>query len=74
MIIEFLCVLTVKTMHEFSFNAPQHPRNAITNTTAPTTINNIGADQKLAPVHHNEFSKSNTSFKNMKYESFTNKR
>lgn len=36
-------------MHEFSFSAPQHPRNAITKTTAPTTINNIGADQKLAP-------------------------
>ncbi len=43
-------LLTVNTMHEFSFNAPQHPRNAIMNTMAPTTIINIGADQKLAPV------------------------
>lgn len=41
--------LTVNTMHEFSLTAPQHPRNAIINTTAPTTIINIGADQKLAP-------------------------
>lgn len=41
-------------MHEFSFNAPQHPRNAIMNTTAPTTIINIGADQKLAPISNCE--------------------
>lgn len=39
-------------MHEFSLRAPQHPRNAIMNTTAPTTINNIGADQKLAPGNY----------------------
>lgn len=45
-------VLTVNTMHEFSLRAPQQPRNAIMNTTAPTTINNIGADQKLAPVNN----------------------
>lgn len=43
--------LTVKTIHEFSFTAPQHPRNAMTKTTDPTTIINIGADQKLAPIY-----------------------
>lgn len=44
--------LTVNTMHEFSLTAPQHPRNAIMKTTVPTTIINIGADQKLAPVNY----------------------
>lgn len=44
-------ILTVNTIHEFSLTAPQHPRNAIINTTAPTTIINIGADQKLAPIN-----------------------
>lgn len=48
-------ILTVNTMHEFSFRAPQHPKNAIMNTTAPTTIINIGADQKLVPVVNLQF-------------------
>lgn len=34
---------TVVNMHVLSFTAPQHPKKAVTNTTAPIIIERIGA-------------------------------